>query len=75
MYNLQEIAKRIKSKAKTNGTNLKPCFLIANWVSIQFLKCQKEMICFLKNLSRIADYLDCSVDYLLGRTDNPNINR
>ena len=23
----------------------------------------------------IADYLDCSVDYLLGRTDNPEINR
>ncbi len=22
----------------------------------------------------IADYLDCSVDYLLGRTDNPEIN-
>ncbi len=26
-------------------------------------------------LSRIADYLDCSVDYLLGRTDIPEINR
>ena len=24
---------------------------------------------------RIADYLDCSVDYLLGRTDNPEVNR
>lgn len=24
---------------------------------------------------RIADYLDCSVDYLLGRTDNPDVNR
>ena len=23
----------------------------------------------------IADYLDCSVDYLLGRTDNPCINK
>lgn len=23
----------------------------------------------------VADYLDCSVDYLLGRTDNPEINR
>jgi len=23
----------------------------------------------------IADYLDCSIDYLLGRTDNPNVNR
>jgi transcriptional regulator with XRE-family HTH domain len=23
---------------------------------------------------RIADYLDCSIDYLLGRTDNPDVN-
>ena len=23
----------------------------------------------------IADYLDCSVDYLLGRTDKPEVNR
>lgn len=26
-------------------------------------------------LEKIADYLDCSVDYLLGRTDNPEINK
>lgn len=26
-------------------------------------------------LEKIADYLDCSVDYLLGRTENPEINR
>lgn len=26
-------------------------------------------------LERIADYLEVSVDYLLGRTDNPEINR
>lgn len=25
--------------------------------------------------SKIADYLDCSVDYLLGRTDNPNSHK
>lgn len=24
---------------------------------------------------QIADYLDCSVDYLLGRTDKPEINK
>ena len=29
----------------------------------------------LSNLSIIADYLDCSVDYLLGRTDNPNSHK
>lgn len=26
-------------------------------------------------LVAIADYLDCSVDYLLGRTDNPEVNK
>lgn len=26
-------------------------------------------------ISRVADCLNCSVDYLLGRTDNPEINR
>lgn len=28
-----------------------------------------------KYLKNIADYLDCSVDYLLGRTDMPEVNR
>ena len=26
-------------------------------------------------LTTLADYLDCSVDYLLGRTDNPEVNK
>ena len=26
-------------------------------------------------LMKIADYFDCSIDYLLGRTDNPEVNR
>ena len=26
-------------------------------------------------LESIADYLDCSVDYLLGRTDKPEVNK
>ena len=28
-----------------------------------------------ETIVRIADYLDCSVDYLLGRTDKPEVNR
>lgn len=27
------------------------------------------------DLTKIADYFKVSVDYLLGRTDNPNMNR
>ena len=29
----------------------------------------------LLNFAPIADYLDCSIDYLVGRTDNPEVNR
>lgn len=28
-----------------------------------------------ETLLKIANRLDCSVDYLLGRTDNPEVNR
>lgn len=28
-----------------------------------------------ENLERLADYLDCSIDYLVGRTDVPEVNR
>ena len=28
-----------------------------------------------ETLEKIADYLDCSVDYLLGRTNKPEINK
>ncbi len=29
----------------------------------------------IQNLIKIADYLDCSIDYLLGRTDDPKLYR
>ena len=28
-----------------------------------------------KYLKEIADYLDCSIDFLVGRTDIPDVNR
>lgn len=75
MYNSQEIANRIKSRAKLQGKSLgellSACELGVNTVS----KISKGADILTLNFARIADYLDCSVDYLLGRTDNPDINR
>ena len=28
-----------------------------------------------ETLLKVADYFDCSIDYLVGRTDNPKINK
>lgn len=75
MYDSQEIATRIKSTAKSKKVSLKvmlsECNLGINTIS----QMSKGNDMLSKNLARIADYLDCSVDYLLGRTDNPKINK
>lgn len=75
MYDSQEIANRIKSRAKTQGFSvsnvLSACELGKNTVA----KIGQGTDILTLNFAKIADYLDCSVDYLLGRTDNPEINK
>lgn len=67
MYNSQEIANRIKSRAKLQGRALgemlSACELGVNTVS----KIGKGTDILTLNFAKIADYLDCPVDYLLGR--------
>ncbi|RKJ64911.1 helix-turn-helix domain-containing protein [Roseburia sp. 1XD42-69] len=75
MYSTQDIANRIKFRLKNQHINTKSMLadldMGINAIS-EFSK-GKHMSCI--SLARIADYLDCSVDYLLGRTDNPEINK
>lgn len=75
MYITQDIADRIKSRLKTQHINTKDMLadldMGINAIS-EFAK-GKQMSCIA--LARIADYLDCSVDYLLGRTDKPEVNK
>lgn len=75
MYDSQQIAARIKARVKqqgkTTGEMLAECHLGINTVGN--INRGKDILTL--NFAKIADYLDCSVDYLLGRTDNPEINR
>ena len=75
MYNAQTLKNRIKDLCKQKHIAVKvmlsDCDLSIN--AISQINDNGGMYSF--NLARIADYLDCSVDYLLGRTDNPEINR
>lgn len=75
MYIAQTTKDRIKQICKDKKLNAKQmlsdCSLGAN--AIQQINDTKGMASF--SLAKIADYLDCSVDYLLGRTDNPETNK
>ena len=75
VYNPQEIAARIKSTAAMKDVSLKSlltdCGLGINTVS----KIAAGTDILTLNFVKIADYLNVSVDYLLGRTDIPEINR
>ena len=75
MYNSQEVANKIKTVAKaqsvTIGQMLSDCSLGVNTLSSMQsggYYPRLEAIC------KIADYLNVSVDYLLGRTDIPTVS-
>lgn len=75
MYNNQLSAERIKSQAKAKKIALKSMLSDLNLGVNLISHLAKGQNITAENLARIADYLDCSVDYLLGRTDNPEINK
>ena len=74
MYISTEIAERIKNMSKIRNVSVRK--LLAD-VGLGFntMSNMKTSMPKADNLARIADYLDCSVDYLLGRTDNPEVNK
>lgn len=75
LYTSPIVANRIKVYSKNKGISLKTllekCALGSNTFSHML---HGKSIAF-DSLAKIADCLDCSVDYLLGRTDNPEVNR
>ena len=70
MYEATDIAERIKFLAKQKKiqikTMLEDCGLSKNMLSSML---SGGSIPKSENLAKIADYLDCSVDYLMGRTE------
>lgn len=71
-YDLKEISERIKKQAKINDITLKimlsDLHMGANTITHMASGHSTSAI----NLAKIADYLGCSVDYLLGRSEIRN---
>ena len=76
MYDSHEIAKRIRERTKQQGKTLRTLLLTECGLSINTIShIDNGRDITTLHFAQIADALDCSVDYLLGRTDNPEINR
>jgi transcriptional regulator with XRE-family HTH domain len=74
MYNSQDVANRIKQRAKFTGTTMKTMLAELDLGINMISHIAKGQEVSYVNFAKIADYLGCSVDYLLGRTDNPDVN-
>ena len=74
VYNSRNITNRIKYVAKSKGISIKQllnnCELGINTIS----EISKGRLVSYISLAKIANYLDCSVDYLLGRTNIQRVN-
>lgn len=75
MYDLQIIENRIMSIAEGLGLSKNKLLINTNLNKSVFDNMKKGQIPSIDKIHKIADYLDCSVDYLLGRTDNPDSHK
>lgn len=75
MYNLQLIEERIMSIAVSKELSKNKLLINAGLNKSVFDNMKKGQIPSVDKIHKIADYLDCSVDYLLGRTDKPEVNK
>ena len=75
MFTSKDLAENIKRRTKEKGYTitqlLEKCELGEN--TINQLKQKQGLSCF--SLLKIAECLECSLDYLMGRTDNPEVNK
>ena len=70
-YDSPNIAEMIKVRSKSKGIAIKDMLESLQLGSNTMSHMRHGRAIASDSLARIADYLDCSVDYLLGRTDNP----
>lgn len=75
MYKSDKLAERIKKISKDKKIQLKVMLEELNLNKNTLSNMYKGSMIKADSLAKIADYLKVSTDYLLERTDNPEINK
>lgn len=74
MYDLKTIEQRIMAIAKQKKLSKNKLLQNVQLNKSVFDNMKKGQIPSIDKIHIIADYLDCSIDYLVGRTDVPEVN-
>lgn len=74
VYSPMLVTDRIRLLARMKGVTLKQMFKACK-LNINTLSQMGQNGLASFSLAKIAGYLDCSIDYLLCRTDNPNAHK
>lgn len=75
MYTAQFVIDRVQSLIRERGLKQKIVLLECGINENTLIRMTDNKGISSFYLAKIADYLGCSVDYLLGRTDNPNSHK
>lgn len=75
MYSLQINIDRISALAKSKGLSINQMLKNAELSTTILDNMKRGKLPSVDKIQSIAEYFDCSVDYLLGRTDNPKVNK
>ena len=75
LYKSHNIATAIKELSKEKSIVIKTMLVDLNLGSNTMSAMYHGKMIAADSLAAIADYLDCSVDYLLGRTENSNSHK
>ena len=75
LYDSISIAENIKLQAKSQGVQLKDMLADLDLGRNTLSNLRTGRMIAADSLARIADYLDCSMDFLMGRTVDPAVKR
>lgn len=75
LYDSISIADNIKLQAKSQGVQLKDMLTDLDLGRNTLSNLRTGRMIAADSLARIADYLDCSMDFLMGRTVEPAVQR
>ena len=76
MYDAQTCLKRISIMQKKKGFRYVSAMLRDAGIPVSTIDNIKQgKRPSIDRLMELADYFNCSIDYLVGRTDNPEMNR